>query len=314
MTTTTLFGSDEAQAARDLIGGTAIGELRNELLKQILVALTTALAAKAATNRKLDDFGTPDDNTDLNATISSHGLCPKLGGGTTNFLRADGTWAAPAGGGSLSDPSVAYIRTDGNDTTGDGSPSAPFLTWQKAYDEGFKNFDLGVGTFAGGEITQGESLLVLRGKGSGTIVTALELNGYGATIELYHCEVTQLWSAITDLPPSAQPGGTTVEFTVRGHAQIADLWAQSQAGGAGESEAAGGSGGNGGIINIEGHIKITGTLYSAGGAGGSDGGFGPGMSGAAGTINLRNGPDVQTPSDGTLNVIAAIVAGVFTAS
>jgi hypothetical protein len=38
MTTTTLFGSDEAQAARDLIGGTAIGELRNELLKQILVA------------------------------------------------------------------------------------------------------------------------------------------------------------------------------------------------------------------------------------------------------------------------------------
>jgi hypothetical protein len=38
MTTTTLFGSDEAQAARDLIGGTAIGDLRNDLLKQILVA------------------------------------------------------------------------------------------------------------------------------------------------------------------------------------------------------------------------------------------------------------------------------------
>lgn len=38
MTTTTLFGAAEAQTARDLIGGTAIGELRNELLKQILVA------------------------------------------------------------------------------------------------------------------------------------------------------------------------------------------------------------------------------------------------------------------------------------
>lgn len=37
-TTTTLFGSTEAQAARDLIGGTAIGDLRNDLLKQILVA------------------------------------------------------------------------------------------------------------------------------------------------------------------------------------------------------------------------------------------------------------------------------------
>lgn len=48
---------------------------------------------------KLDDFAAPDDNTDLDATTGAHGLLPKLGGGTTNFLRADGTWAAPAGGG-----------------------------------------------------------------------------------------------------------------------------------------------------------------------------------------------------------------------
>lgn len=48
---------------------------------------------------KLDDFGTPDDNTDLDATTGRHGLLPKLGGGSTNFLRADGTWNAPAGGG-----------------------------------------------------------------------------------------------------------------------------------------------------------------------------------------------------------------------
>lgn len=47
---------------------------------------------------KLDDLAAPDDNTDLDATITAHGLLPKLGGGTTNFLRADGTWAAPAGG------------------------------------------------------------------------------------------------------------------------------------------------------------------------------------------------------------------------
>ncbi len=48
---------------------------------------------------KLDDFGTPDDNTDLDATTGRHGLLPKLGGGTSNFLRADGTWAAPSSGG-----------------------------------------------------------------------------------------------------------------------------------------------------------------------------------------------------------------------
>lgn len=48
---------------------------------------------------KLDDFAAPDDNTDLNASTSKHGLLKKLGGGTTNYLRADGTWAQPAGGG-----------------------------------------------------------------------------------------------------------------------------------------------------------------------------------------------------------------------
>jgi hypothetical protein len=50
---------------------------------------------------KLDDLDAPEDNTDLNATISAHGLLPKLGGGTTNFLRADGTWATPGGSSPL---------------------------------------------------------------------------------------------------------------------------------------------------------------------------------------------------------------------
>lgn len=56
----------------------------------------------ALTTTKLDDFGTPDDNTDLNASTGRHGLLLKLGGGTANFLRADGTWATPAGGGDVS--------------------------------------------------------------------------------------------------------------------------------------------------------------------------------------------------------------------
>ena len=44
---------------------------------------------------KLDELAGPTDVTTLNATTGVHGLLPKLGGGTTNFLRADGTWAAP---------------------------------------------------------------------------------------------------------------------------------------------------------------------------------------------------------------------------
>jgi hypothetical protein len=60
---------------------------------------------------KLDDLASPDDNTDLNASTSAHGLLPKLGGGTTNYLRADGTWAAPAGGGGGSMPAVEFTAT-----------------------------------------------------------------------------------------------------------------------------------------------------------------------------------------------------------
>jgi len=44
---------------------------------------------------KLDDLGTPDDNIDLNASTTRHGLLKKLTGSTTNFLRADGAWSAP---------------------------------------------------------------------------------------------------------------------------------------------------------------------------------------------------------------------------
>jgi hypothetical protein len=38
------------------------------------------------------------DITTGNAQTTQHGFLPKLGGGTANFLRADGTWAAPAAG------------------------------------------------------------------------------------------------------------------------------------------------------------------------------------------------------------------------
>ncbi len=100
--------------------------------------LQAALDAKAATSQKLDDFGTPDDNTDLDATIGRHGLLPKLGGGTTNFLRADGTWAAPAGGGGALDfPKTLFVSASlGNDGTAEiGNPALPYATAQAAFDD-----------------------------------------------------------------------------------------------------------------------------------------------------------------------------------
>ena len=43
----------------------------------------------------IDTLAVPTDNTNLDSNVSTHGLCPKLGGGTTTFFRADGTWAIP---------------------------------------------------------------------------------------------------------------------------------------------------------------------------------------------------------------------------
>lgn len=75
------------------------------------VVVTAALGAHATSHQiggsdaiKLDDLAAPDDNTDLNASTTKHGLLQKLPGGTTTFLRADGAFAAAGGGGSGSEP------------------------------------------------------------------------------------------------------------------------------------------------------------------------------------------------------------------
>jgi hypothetical protein len=75
-------------------------------------AVTNAKAANMATatikGRVTAGTGDPEDLTGTQATTlldtftdALKGLVPASGGGTTNFLRADGTFAAPAGGGDV---------------------------------------------------------------------------------------------------------------------------------------------------------------------------------------------------------------------
>lgn len=66
------------------------------------------------------------DITTNNATTSLHGFLPKLGGGTTNFLRADGTWAAPSSFTPPTGSGVVTVTSGALDsastgTTGSGS-------------------------------------------------------------------------------------------------------------------------------------------------------------------------------------------------
>ena len=99
-----------------LDGVTGVTAAELSYIGDVTSAIQSQLDGKAATGRKLDDFGTPDDNTDLDATTSRHGLLPKLGGGTSNFLRADGSWATPS-----ASVSANSIGADELNVSGDGS-------------------------------------------------------------------------------------------------------------------------------------------------------------------------------------------------
>jgi len=67
----------------------------------------TNLSYTAATRVIASDTGT--DATLPLVTSGDAGLAPASGGGTTNFLRADGTWAAPSGGGGGAPQIMSWV-------------------------------------------------------------------------------------------------------------------------------------------------------------------------------------------------------------
>lgn len=56
---------------------------------------------------KLDDLAAPDDNTDLNASASAHGLLPKLSNVVTEYLNGQGGFSLPPGSSGGTDVAVA---------------------------------------------------------------------------------------------------------------------------------------------------------------------------------------------------------------
>ncbi len=126
MSTTTYFGSAEAQAARSLIGGTAIGDTRNDLLKQILVAMANKASGPSGAAWGAIT-GTLGDQTDLANALAAK--LDKTGGTMTGALvnSTNGAASTPAlhltgtlftGGSATTTKPLALIEPTGTTSTG----------------------------------------------------------------------------------------------------------------------------------------------------------------------------------------------------
>jgi hypothetical protein len=103
----------------EVTGATALTIADNAVVNARLADMATARIKGRVTG----GTGDPEDLTGTQATTlldtfttALKGLAPASGGGTTNFLRADGTWTAPGGGG-LSDGDKGDITVTGSGAT-----------------------------------------------------------------------------------------------------------------------------------------------------------------------------------------------------
>jgi hypothetical protein len=232
----------------------------------------------------------------------------------------------PAGGGGgspITDPNIAYIRSDGNDATGNGSPSAPYLTAQAAVDAGFTTLDLGVGSF-GNIAWLGASSRTIRICGRGTVTTLTTVQTFGGdltivdigtqsvainavttattaptasgSITLTNVLATTVDASGSSAVGSGVDGSNAGSVTLNGLCRITNL------------EATGGdtvdtTAGNGGSVVVNGPSVVVTTLVVSTGSGGAPG--------TDGSVEVRASGTIPTPTPDAATVQGAIINGIF---
>lgn len=133
-------------------------------------APTAGEVGAATTSTKLDDFATPDDNTDLNVTTTYHGLCPKLPNDATKFLDGSGAYDTVAFSELSGAPSDYTPSTHASSHASGGSDAIKIDDLAAADD----NTDLNVSTSAHGLMPKlsNSATEFLNGQGTWTEVAA----------------------------------------------------------------------------------------------------------------------------------------------
>ena len=113
------FGITATAAELNKLDGVTATATELNYVDGVTSNIQTQLNAKAASS-----------HTHSNATTSAAGFLPKLGGGTTNYLRADGTWAKPP------DTNTTYSQMTGATSSAAGKTGlvpAPAAGYQSRY-------------------------------------------------------------------------------------------------------------------------------------------------------------------------------------
>lgn len=224
-------------------------------------------------------------------TSALKGLAPASGGGTANFLRADGTWAAPAGGAS---PSVVRTYT-ANDT------------WTKpAGLVSVRVFAIGGGA-GGGSGRRGAAATARSGGGGGGPAGHSEVSIPAALL------------GATETVTVGAGGAGGAAQTVDSTTGVAGTAGGSSSFGAFVAAGGGGSGGQGGTIASTGGTAGSGFFTSGAGGNGSvtgppatagGTGVGPAPTGGGGGGGITTGDATNNPgAGGTASVGAGSTAG-----